>query len=367
MTHCQGSAVIGTFLGQIIFGIAGDVLGRKFMYGVALLIMTVGAVASAMAANTVRGMGVIGMLGIWRFVLGIGVGGDYPIAAVFTAEFASPQRRGMMVSAVFAMQGLGVLAASVVALLLLFFFEGMINADVANIDYVWRLCLGLAAVPTVVGAYFRLSMPETPRFTQQVEGNAAQAAHDVAQLVAGEHGGNPAGTPEVSVNINSALLVTAPAAEYGTSGTAGAPPSPARPVVAGAAGGTAALSPSSSSAANLGRKASVAEFRDYFGRWGNLKVLLGTAFTWFLLDVAYYGTRPVFPCLWRASRGGTCLILWWGARLRVGAESKHHPQQNRLCVDRCVAVCQPPRAGRGQPGHCADGQRPWILVHGVPH
>ena len=58
-----------------MFGIAGDVLGRKFMYGVALLIMTISAVGSAMAANTARGLGVIGMLAIWRFILGIGVGG----------------------------------------------------------------------------------------------------------------------------------------------------------------------------------------------------------------------------------------------------------------------------------------------------
>jgi hypothetical protein len=45
------------------------------MYGVALLIMTVSAVGSAMAANTARGLGVISMLAIWRFILGIGVGG----------------------------------------------------------------------------------------------------------------------------------------------------------------------------------------------------------------------------------------------------------------------------------------------------
>ena len=67
--------------------------------------------------------------------------GDYPIAAVFTSEFSSPSRRGAMVSAVFAMQGLGVLMASLVSLVLLAMFKSMIISDVMNIDYVWRLCV----------------------------------------------------------------------------------------------------------------------------------------------------------------------------------------------------------------------------------
>jgi MFS transporter, PHS family, inorganic phosphate transporter len=35
----------------------------------------------------------------------LGVGGDYPMAAVITSEFASTRYRGRMMAAVFSMQG----------------------------------------------------------------------------------------------------------------------------------------------------------------------------------------------------------------------------------------------------------------------
>jgi len=43
------------------------------------------------------------MLCFWRFFMGIGIGGDYPVSAVITAEMANTKRRGAMMGAVFAM------------------------------------------------------------------------------------------------------------------------------------------------------------------------------------------------------------------------------------------------------------------------
>ena len=50
---------------------------------------------------------VIGTLCFWRFLLGFGIGGDYPLSAVIMSEYASKVTRGAFVGAVFAAQGLG--------------------------------------------------------------------------------------------------------------------------------------------------------------------------------------------------------------------------------------------------------------------
>ncbi len=73
------------------------------MYGVSLLIIF------TTLANALSGEGpatsAVGIIVFWRVLLGIGIGGDYPMAAVITSEFASTRYRGRMMAAVFSMQG----------------------------------------------------------------------------------------------------------------------------------------------------------------------------------------------------------------------------------------------------------------------
>lgn len=52
-------------------------------------------------------VGIIGVLIVWRFILGVGIGGDYPLSAVISSEFASTRIRGRMITATFAAQGWG--------------------------------------------------------------------------------------------------------------------------------------------------------------------------------------------------------------------------------------------------------------------
>lgn len=75
------------------------------MYGTELLIIVFTTITSAFASNTAspKGLTVVGMLIIWRFFLGIGIGGDYPLSAIITSEFANTKNRGAMIAAVFAM------------------------------------------------------------------------------------------------------------------------------------------------------------------------------------------------------------------------------------------------------------------------
>lgn len=89
LSHSQDSVLktsagVGTLLGQLVFGYLSDKLGRKKMYGVELLLIMIGTVNCAFASSTIRGIDIIGMLSIWRFILGFGIGGDYPVSAVIT-------------------------------------------------------------------------------------------------------------------------------------------------------------------------------------------------------------------------------------------------------------------------------------------
>jgi len=77
----------GSIIGQIGFGLGADLWGRRKMYGLELII-TIGATLGMVMASDGfdNSMSCIAWLLIWRFVLGIGIGADYPLSAVICSE-----------------------------------------------------------------------------------------------------------------------------------------------------------------------------------------------------------------------------------------------------------------------------------------
>ena len=155
------TSLIAAFVGAFVFGRLADVLGRKKIYGLEAAIMAVGSVASAFSPNI-----------IWliasRFVMGLGIGGDYPVSAVIMSEYANRKDRGKLVGMVFSMQAVGLILGPIVALTLV--------ASGINHDIAWRLMLGLGAIPALAVIYFRRRMPESPRYVSQVLGREKEAA-----------------------------------------------------------------------------------------------------------------------------------------------------------------------------------------------
>ncbi|BGP24740.1 MFS transporter, PHS family, inorganic phosphate transporter [Rhodotorula toruloides] len=232
---------VGTLVGQLFFGWLADIVGRKKMYGFELIIIIIATLGQAVAGHG-PAVSIIGVLVMWRFIMGVGIGGDYPLSSVITSEFAATRIRGRMMVATFWSQGWGQLAAAIVTIVCLAAFKKQILNDPVNyahhLDFVWRLVIGLGAVPGAVALYFRLTLPETPRFTMDVERNIKQAASDVDAFL--QTGGYVQDSTPAVTNI------AAP-------------------------------------------KATLRDFRQYFGQWKNAKVLLGTSWSWFALDVAFYG------------------------------------------------------------------------------
>lgn len=214
-------SLAGAAIGALTFGRLMDRFGRRKIYGLESIILTLGAVASALAPS-------YGWLLLMRVIVGFGVGGNYPTTSVITSEYSNRKNRGFLVTLVFAMQGLGLLAGPVVAAILL--SSGMPHA------IAWRLMLALGAIPAAMIIYQRRNLPETPRYLAAT-GKDEELNRVVETVVTRE---------EAQRSVHHA-------------GTQGATPLPQRIV------------------------------RQSLWTKSNLLKLVATAGSWFLIDVAFYG------------------------------------------------------------------------------
>lgn len=66
-------------------------------------------------------------LGVWRIILGIGVGGDYPMSASVTSDRTNIRKRGTMLAFIFANQGWGSLVGSLVTVIVLSIYKPVMD------------------------------------------------------------------------------------------------------------------------------------------------------------------------------------------------------------------------------------------------
>ncbi len=163
----SSTALIAAVIGALIFGRLLDYLGRKRIYGIELGILIVGALGSAFLTpyNNVT------VLIIWRFILGIGIGGDYATSSTIMAEYSNTKSRGRFVGSILSMQSFGLVAGPLIALAF------MLNGIAPSLT--WKALLAIGALPAIGVIYFRMKMPETPRFTAGAKGESKKAAADL--------------------------------------------------------------------------------------------------------------------------------------------------------------------------------------------
>jgi PHS family inorganic phosphate transporter-like MFS transporter len=178
------------FLGAIIFGRISDVVGRKTVYWLVAVIMVVAALGSALAPSYWVLIG-------FRFLLGLGIGGDYPVSAVLMTEYSNRANRGRLVGLVFSAQALGLIIGPLIALTLL-------GAGTST-DVAWRVLLALGAVPAAAVVYLRSKMPESPRYLAQVQGRGKEAAGDLLAFTGGAVTGSAAGLASRRVGLREFL------------------------------------------------------------------------------------------------------------------------------------------------------------------
>ncbi|CAN6909434.1 unnamed protein product [Brassica oleracea] len=188
----NGVALCGTLAGQLFFGWLGDKLGRKKVYGITLIMMILCSVASGLSFGD-KAKGVMTTICFFRFWLGFGIGGDYPLSATIMSEYANKKTRGAFIAAVFAMQGVGILAGGFVALAVSSIFDKNFPAPSYAVDralstppqadYIWRIIVMFGALPAALTYYWRMKMPETARYTALVAKNIKQATQDMSKVL----------------------------------------------------------------------------------------------------------------------------------------------------------------------------------------
>ena len=159
---------------------------------------------------------------------------------------------------VFAMQGIGQLGAGLITLIVTAGFKESLKtgSKVSTcapggpcglaVDKMWRVIIGFGAVPGCIALYYRLTIPETPRYTFDVARDVEKAGEDVKAYVQGRAEGHPNEMQRVrAMSVAQEQLIQP--------------------------------------------KASWADFFGHYGQWRYGKILLGTAGSWFFLDVAFYG------------------------------------------------------------------------------
>ncbi len=162
------AALAGAFVGALAGGRIADRYGRKAVYIIDLLTFLVAAILCGISWN-------IYSLAVFRFILGIGVGADYPISATYLAEFMPAQRRGSVLSWTFGLWVFGAIAAGLVGFICL--------GDPAN---GWRWMFMFGALPAVFVVYLRGNLPESPRWYLR-NNMPEKAAQVVARLNPGIH------------------------------------------------------------------------------------------------------------------------------------------------------------------------------------
>src|SRR5437667_4218524 len=245
------TSLIAAAIGSILFGRLADFVGRRSIYGYTLIVLAAGAIASSLSPNVI-------WLLIFRFILGLGIGGDYPLSATLMSEYANRRDRGKLITMVFSMQGLGLIVGPLVAIILL--LSGL------NHDLIWRIMLALGAVPALATFYLRRQIAETPRFALTMQG-AVQGANRTVEMV----------TKHQDVRIEPATTVRALQQNNST-----------------------ATSKSSS------RRDKSWLYLLLTSRY--LKWLIGTAGAWFLLDIAYYGTTISSPLILKSLNPHSSLL-----------------------------------------------------------
>lgn len=162
LTHGQTSVLasagfVGMAIGATFGGLLADKWGRRNVFALTLLVYGLATGASALAGG-------LAVLIVLRFIVGLGLGAELPVASTLVSEFAPLRHRGRLVVILEAFWAVGWILAAIIGAFV-----------VSASDSGWRWALVLGCVPALYSAYVRSSLPESVRFLE------ARGRHDEAE------------------------------------------------------------------------------------------------------------------------------------------------------------------------------------------
>lgn len=162
----SGSALLGAFVGAVVFGHYSDKIGRRYLYIFDLIFFAVFAILSALATNLIE-------LIIFRFFIGWGVGADYALSPVYTTEMYPNKERGSGYGWVWTFWSIGAAFSFLVGYF--FYLSDPLTA--------WRWTLGLGAIPAIIVVILRTRMPESARWNVVNSGDVNPQIRRIADKI----------------------------------------------------------------------------------------------------------------------------------------------------------------------------------------
>ena len=147
--------LLASGIGGVLFGFLADRIGRKHALMASILTYSVCSFASGLATS-------IAMLAVARFVLGLGMGGEWNTGATLVAETWPTEFRAKAISIVQSSWALGFAAAALVA------------GPVARY-YGWRAVFFVGILPALVTLWIQRSVPESEMWRERTSGAEAQS------------------------------------------------------------------------------------------------------------------------------------------------------------------------------------------------
>ncbi|MEC1503914.1 MFS transporter [Bacillus sonorensis] len=135
---------IGMAVGAFLFGLMADRVGRKYVFIITLLFFSVGSGLSALTTTLTAFL-------ILRFFVGMGLGGELPVASTLVSETVPPERRGRVVVLLESFWAFGWLAAALISYFII-------------PNYGWQIALLITALPAFYALYLRLALPDSPKY-----------------------------------------------------------------------------------------------------------------------------------------------------------------------------------------------------------
>ncbi|ACK58992.1 MULTISPECIES: MFS transporter [Bacillus] len=139
---------IGMAVGALIFGILSDKIGRKSVFIITLLLFSIGSGLTALTTT-------LAMFLVLRFLIGMGLGGELPVASTLVSESVEAHERGRIVVLLESFWAGGWLIAALISYFVI-------------PKYGWEVAMVLSAIPALYALYLRWNLPDSPRF-QKVE------------------------------------------------------------------------------------------------------------------------------------------------------------------------------------------------------
>ncbi|KAM0391091.1 hypothetical protein ACHAQC_007271 [Fusarium culmorum] len=362
--------LLGSVVGQVLFGYLADRYGRTRLYGVELVLVIVSTIGVATSSRGYNDLSFLGLFTWWRFVMGIGIGAEYPLSAVITSEWSSTQSRATMLSSVFMMQPIGQALAQLVGLFVLLGFQrshdlqGMrcgldkLHEEECKkaLDGVWRIVIGSGAVPALLAIIFRFFLFDCGIYSLEVRNKPGMALVNTQRIYGAPQGGGVEtfpnrGAAARSMSASGDGMNSIPMGQFSQN------QAPATYQINSPGGNNVAPSYRATDFGdgthhgNPSQQAMPVQFsredlHNYFIRDGNWAYLLGTAATWFFLDVSFYGmsldNRGTLSTMWATTtptkiddslecwtsslRGGNSTVPDWAADgLPVWSTDATHP------------------------------------------